>query len=144
MSKGQDNIIAKLVENVEVGEFLKSLETSEHPLSLGKWTEESLQGFKCFKVSRLDIGFAISPSGEICALHNNTTVGRIGSLILRVAVNNGGTHLNYFDDPYLTELYSTSGFVEYERYPFDPQYDEGGRYEARYGRRDVVFARLEK
>jgi hypothetical protein len=58
--------------------------------------------------------------------------------LVKSAINNGGCYLDHFDG-YLSNIYQPLGFVEYDRYKFDPQYDKDGLFRKKYGEADVIF-----
>lgn len=143
---------SKVIAQIEQGDweehnpesFQKSLSTSNHPLMLTPYSNDELSKMKLFKVKGKNIGFALkkredSTQSEIVAVHNNEPgVKNIGDHLIQSAVKHGGTHADYFDGP-LTDLYKRNRFITYKKEKFDPQYDEGGKFEAKYGKKDVHY-----
>ncbi len=123
--------------------FNKSLSNSNHPLMLTQYSHDELSDMKLFKVKGKNIGFALKKKDggykEIVAVHNNEPgVSGIGDHLIQSAVKNGGVYGDHFDG-HLTDLYRRNGFYTYKKDSFDPQYDEGGKFEAKYGRKDVHY-----
>lgn len=125
-------------------DFYESYSKSKHPLMLSPYTIEDFAEMKTFKVPNHDIGFALKKwkdgtYSEIVAVHNNDSrVRGIGKLLVKAAVKMGGKYLDHFDGM-LSKLYGDEGFEEYERYPYDPQYDPEESFKQKYGPVDVVY-----
>lgn len=71
-------------------------------------------------------------------MFNNSPIRGIGDAMVQSAVRMGGKYLDHFDG-FLTDLYSRNGFVEYNRVPYDPQYDPNGEFKNKYGPVDVIY-----
>lgn len=130
-------------ETQNAGAFKTALEKSKHKEMLGVYTTSELNKMKLFKLSGFDIGYALKKKdgkySEIVSVFNNESdVRGIGNQLINSAVANGGCYLDHYDG-FLSDLYQSLGFVEYERYKFDPQYDKGGKFQAKYGKMDVIF-----
>lgn len=130
--------------------FQQSLSSSKHPDMLSKYPNEELNKMKLFKVKGKNIGFALkkregqTKHDELVLVHNNEEgVKGIGDHLVQAAIRHGATHLDNYDGM-LTDLYARNGFKEYDRAPFDPQYDEGGKFEKKYGKRDVVYMKRDE
>lgn len=129
--------------------FRRSLMNSKHKEMLTDYSHEELGKMKLFKVRGKDIGFALKQRegqphhDELVAVHNNEPgVKGIGDHLVKAAVAHGATHLDHFDGM-LSDLYSKHGFKEYHRDAYNPHYDEGGHFAKKYGKRDVVYRKLE-
>jgi len=88
-----------------------------HPYSIGE-----LKSIKTFKLRGYDIGFAIKKNGDIILVHNNeSNVRGIGDLMIKKAIELGGSHLDHFDG-FLTGFYKKNGFVLRNNKHFIEQY----------------------
>lgn len=130
-------------ENPSASEFKNSLSKSKHTLMLSDYSVEEFSRMKLFKLPGYDIGFALKdhegePFSEIVAVFNNSPIRGIGDAMVQSAVRMGGKYLDHFDG-FLTDLYSRNGFVEYNRVPYDPQYDPNGEFKNKYGPVDVIY-----
>jgi hypothetical protein len=124
--------------------FRASLMKSKHKEMLTDYSISELSKMKIFKVPNYDIGFALKdhdgePFSEIVAVHNNSPIKGIGAELTNATVRNGGKYLDHFDVGILSNLYSSAGFVEYKRDPYNPQYDTNGDFKNKYGPVDVVY-----
>jgi hypothetical protein len=127
--------------------FKDSLSKSKHQEMLADYSVAELKKMKLFKLPGLNIGFALKKKDgkhqDIVAVHNNEpNVRGIGTELMKSAIANGGKYLDHFDIPALTKLYTSLGFQEYDRDEFDPQYDEGGKFEAKYGKLPIIYRKL--
>ena len=128
--------------------FYASLHNSKHPMMLTDYSVSDLSKMKCFKLRGYNIGFALKNfedkgQVEIVAVHNNSdTVKGIGDDLMRAAIHKGGKYLDHFDGM-LTDLYSKAGFKEYRRDPYNPDYDPDGKFASKYGKKDVIYRKLE-
>ena len=61
---------------------------------------------------------------------------------IKSAIKNGGNMLDHFDVEPLNTIYSNMGFVEVNRYKYDPQYDIDGKFASKYGKLDVIYRKL--
>jgi len=131
-------------------EFSESLSKSKHSKMLTPYSTDELANMKLVKVPNYDIGYALKDftdpngstikNGELVAVHNNEpNIRGIGSALMEHAIKNGAMALDHFDVPILTNLYSSYGFKEYERYPYDAQYDPDGEFKKNYGEVDVIY-----
>lgn len=149
----QDELRKKVIEMINNNEFIHptpndfyhSLIQSKHKSMLTPYTPAELSKMKLFKLPAFNIGFALknfnsnNDFSEVVAVHNNEpTVNGVGNALVKAAVKNGGKYLDHFDG-YLSQLYKDNGFVEYKRDAYDPQYDENGEFEKKYGRQDVIY-----
>ena len=91
--------------------FYNSFTKSKKIEFLTPYKISDLEKFDLFKVKGYNIGFAIKPDGDIILVHNNEKVKGIGDLLLKKAIENGGTSLDHFDG-FLTGFYSRFGFIE--------------------------------
>lgn len=80
-----------------------------------------LKQFRLCKLRGYNIGFAIKSNGDIILVHNNENVYGIGDLLIRKAVELGGTHLDHFDG-FLTGFYKRNGFKLVQNDQFEDQY----------------------
>jgi hypothetical protein len=127
--------------------FKQSLGKSKHSEMLTDYSVQELKKLKLFKVPGFNIGFALKKKDgkfqEIVAVHNNEPqIKGIGKDLIKAAIKEGGIYLDHFDG-FLTGFYKSLGFVEYARDKFDPQYDEGGHFEAKYGKQDIIYRKLQ-
>lgn len=124
--------------------FYDSLNKSKHMKMLTDYSVHDLNSMKLFKLEGFNIGYALKEFkdkgfAEIVAVHNNEpNVKGIGTHLMKSAIKNGGCYLDHFDG-FLTTLYNSLGFDEYERYAYDPQYDEDGSFAQKYGQQDVIY-----
>lgn len=123
--------------------YLKALNKSIHKEMLTSYKVSELNQMKLFKLNGFDIGFALKKKdgkhNEIVAVFNNESdVKGIGKILIQSAIDNGGCFLDHYDG-FLTKLYSSMGFVEYDRWAFDAQYDKDGSFRKKYGEADVIF-----
>lgn len=125
-------------------DFYESLIKSKHPDMLTPYSVSELAQMKLFKVPGFNIGYALKKFEdkgfkEIVAAHNNELdIKNIGRELLQSAIRNGGCYLDHFDG-FLSNLYSSLGFVEYKRDNFDPQYDPDNKFRDKYGESDVIY-----
>lgn len=101
---------------------------------------------KLFKVPNIDAGFALkgmdNPNHkDIVAVHNNSSIDKIGGELMKAAIRNGGTHLDHFDG-FLSGFYEKLGFEEIGRDAYNPQYDPDGKIKASLGEVDVIYRKL--
>lgn len=126
------------------GDFLLSLQQSNHPDMLTPYTKSELSNMRLFKVPGMNIGYALKRVenggySELVAVHNNEPdVSNIGKDIVDSAVRNGACYLDHFDG-FLSNLYQSMGFEEYKRDPYDPQYDPEGKFRSKYGQPDIIY-----
>jgi hypothetical protein len=118
-------------------------DNSKHKKMLTNYSTSELGKMKLFKLKGYDIGYALKKRNgkfsEIVAVFNNEPdVKGIGEDLVKSAIRNGGCYLDHYDG-FLTGLYSKLGFIEYDRYAFDPQYDPDGSFRKQYGEKDVIF-----
>jgi len=123
--------------------FKDALSKSKHKEMLTDYSIGDLSSMKLFKLNGYDIGYALKKKdgnfSEIVAVFNNEPdVKGIGNELIRSSISNGGCYLDHFDG-YLSNLYKSLGFVEYDKYEFDPQYDQDGSFRQKYGEADVIF-----
>jgi Rad3-related DNA helicase len=124
--------------------FYNALYQSKHKEMLTNYNISELNQMKLFKLQGYNIGFALkkfkdNQYNEIVAVFNNEPeVSNIGKILMQAAINNGGCYLDHFDG-FLSGLYQSMGFEEYDRYKFDPQYDPEGKFQSKYGQADVIF-----
>jgi hypothetical protein len=123
--------------------YYNAINKSKHKGMLTDYSVNDFSKMKLFKLNGYNIGFALKKKdgrySEIVAVFNNEPeVGGIGKDLMKSAIANGGCYLDHFDG-FLSNLYEPLGFVEYDRIPFDPQYDEDGSFQSKYGKADVIF-----
>jgi hypothetical protein len=109
---------------------------------LAPFTAEQLdrQAYRCY-LARYS-GFAVAPDGEIVNVFalRQARPGE-GRTMMEFAKTQRGTRVEFYDG-WLAGFYSSLGFVEVERVPFDDEYaPDGYDYEAN-GRPDYVVARF--
>jgi len=130
-------------EKKDAKRFSDALKLSKHIDMLHIYSIDELNQMKLFKLKNYNIGFALKKKygkfSEIVSVFNNEPeVKGIGKELIKSAIENGGRYLDHFDG-FLSDLYSSMGFVEYDRWKFDPKYDEGGKFEEKYGKSDVIL-----
>lgn len=140
--------VLDLIRNNEYEEhnahsFLQALNKSKHKEMLSEYSISELNEMKLFKLKGYNIGFALKlhdgKFSEIVSVFNNEdSIKNIGRALIESAIENGGCYLDHYDG-YLSDFYQSLGFEEYDRYEFDPQYDKGGKFEKKYGRKDVIL-----
>ena len=124
--------------------FQKALKKSKHPYMLHMYSISEFNKMKLFKLSGYDIGFALKKwsdgtYSEIVSVFNNEPdIKTIGKELLKSAIKLGGRYLDHFDG-FLSGLYSSLGFKEYNREKFDPKYDTDGSFRNKYGTSDIVY-----
>ena len=128
--------VTDVIVSITRGNFEKDAEKFYNSFTKSKKIEfltpykiSDLEKFDLFKVKGYNIGFAIKADGNIILVHNNERVKGIGDLLLKKAIENGGTSLDHFDG-FLTGFYKRNGFGIYENYIFEEQYKpKGWKYE---------------
>ena len=121
---------------------------NKHPEMTTVYPTSELSRMKLYKIEGMNVGFAMKEKDgkmqEIVAVHNNEPgVGGVGDLLMEKALAYGGCYLDHFDTGVLSNLYSEMGFVEYDKYDFDPQYVSSAFIE-KYGEADVIFRKHDK
>lgn len=121
---------------------------NKHPEMTTIYPASELSRMKLYKIEGMNVGFAMKEKDgkmqEIVAVHNNEPgVGGVGDLLMEKALAYGGCYLDHFDTGVLSNLYSEMGFVEYDKYDFDPQYVSSAFIE-RYGEADIIFRKHDK
>ena len=129
--------------------FHKSINKSKHHLMLSPYTAKEWGKMKLFKLRGYDIGFALKKKDgkfqELVGVFNNEkSIKGIGTDLVKSAITKGAVYLDHFDGSFLTKFYQDLGFEEYDREPYDPQYDEGGEFAKKHGKLDVVWRKLKK
>lgn len=122
--------------------FIVGRNKSKYLEFLTQYSAKELSEFTVRKVSGLDAGYAIKPDGDIINVFNNTTHKGMGAVTVIDAIQNGGKKLDCLDGR-LVDLYTSLGFKEYNRIPFDKQYAPVNWDYEKYGTPDIVFLRHE-
>lgn len=138
-----NNIKSNRWEEPNPVSFKNALNKSKHKEMLTDYSTSELKSMKLYKLDGFDIGYALKLKdgrhSEIVAVFNNESdIKGIGNLLMASAISNGGCYLDHFDG-FLSNMYQSIGFEEYDRYEFDPQYDEDGAFRKKYGEADVIF-----
>ena len=131
-------------------EFRTSVMKSNHIKMLTDYSTNDLSKMKLYKLPNVDIGYALKDfedpngnvhkNGEVVSVHNNCPViGGIGEELMQSAMAHGAMALDHFDISPLSEIYPRMGFKEYQRFPYDSQYDPDGSFKDQYGAVDVVY-----
>lgn len=129
--------------NNDVDEFYDAFMKSNRMEMLTPYTKDELKSMKLFKLNGYDIGYALKKYNdgdeynEIVSVFNNSGIGGIGKELIKSAIRNGGCYLDHYDG-FLSDLYSSMGFEEIDRYSFDPQYDPEGTFREKYGESDII------
>ena len=106
-----------LIFNIEHGNFettnveqlfFNSLHSSKYKEYLTLYTIDELKSYKLFKINGYDIGFALD-GNNIIAVHNNTNIGGLGTVLMNAIIKQGGTKLDHFDG-FLTGFYKKHNF----------------------------------
>jgi len=142
----ETNIVIEKIKNNDfiddVKEFKKAFSKSNRPEMLTHYDDSDLKNMKLFKLDGYDIGYALKEKdgdySEIVSVFNNSGVKNIGKELIISAIKNGGCYLDHYDG-FLSDFYGSLGFEEYDRYKFDPQYDESGEFRKKYGPADIIF-----
>lgn len=155
INEGSGNIekredVINLIQNNEFisspQEFKNSLIKSKHIEMLSNYSIKDLSKMKLFKLENYNIGYALKKQingTDIVAVHNNEPeVKNISDYLIKSAISNGGNMLDHFDIDILNNLYSSNGFVEYNREPYNAMYDENGSFATKYGKLDIIYRRL--
>ena len=129
----------------DVNDFHKSLNKSKHSLMLTPYSKSELKTMKLFKLDGYDIGFALKKKDgkfqELVAVHNNTDIKGVGGELVKSAIRMGAKYLDHFDG-FLTKFYKELGFKEISRDKYDAQYDNGGKFAEKYGKKDIIYRKL--
>jgi hypothetical protein len=124
--------------------FKDALSKTAHGAMLSDYSVQDFAQMQLFKLDGYNIGFALKKMSDgggldiVSVFNNEPEVKKIGTILMQAAIDNGGCFLDHFDGM-LSTLYETMGFKEYQRYPYDPQYDEGGVLRQKYGEVDVIY-----
>lgn len=106
-------------------------------------TPEELQGHRLFVGEGGKVGFAIAPDGELVGFWKNKGAHRLATVsALKLAVEQGATHLNAFDTA-LPHLYARMGFKEVARIRFNREFAPKGWNYWKMGTPDIVFMRYD-
>lgn len=145
-SKVIDIIKKQGLEQVKPEVFKQSMSKSKHKEMLSDYSTIELNKMKLFKVPGYNIGYALKLDSDgidiVCVHNNEPSVKGVGKLIMKDAIKNGGNKLDHFDIKPLTDLYTSLGFKEYQRYNYDPHYDPDRSFANKYGELDVVYRKL--
>ena len=131
-------------KNITAKDFQESATKSKHPDMLTDYSLSDLSKMKLYKLADYNIGFALKQNktnefDEIVVVHNNEPdVKGIGKQLMQSAIDMGGCYLDHFDG-FLSSLYQSMGFVEYDRDKFDAKYDPDGKFRSKYGDSDVIY-----
>ena len=127
-------------------EFIESIKQSKHKEMLSEYSIDELSKMELYKVPGYNIGYALkhtSDGVDIVSVHNNEPkIKGIGEDLIKSAIKNGGNMLDHFDVEPLNTIYSNMGFVEVNRYKYDPQYDIDGKFASKYDELDVIYRKL--
>ncbi len=116
----------RLRQNVDPHQFVTARERAEkYGGFLSATPPEKLVNHKLFLNSEGNVGYALSPEGDIQMLFSVQQLGAppgSGKLALLHAIKNGGRTLDCFEGhlPYI--YYNRFGFKEYKRIPWDDRY----------------------
>lgn len=115
-------------------------------LTLYSKSDYANKGAKLYKLKGINAGFAVTGDGDIISVHNSEPKSSpfrgIGRHLVKLAKEMGGRKLDHFDFPKLNEIYSSEGFKEYERVPWDDRYAPDGWDYQQFGKPDLVFRSL--
>jgi hypothetical protein len=145
----QNEKTKKVINKIKNGDFINNVKDfkeaflkSNRPEMLTNYDDSDLKNMKLFKLNGYDIGYALKEKdgdyNEIVSVFNNSGVKNIGKELILSAIKNGGCYLDHYDG-FLSDFYESLGFKEYDRYEFDPQYDESGEFRKKYGPADIIF-----
>jgi hypothetical protein len=98
--------------------FRHALKSNPRSENLSVYTDSEYDTFQVFIHHTGLAGFAITPSGELINGFNNSDIRGLGVELIKDAIKLGANHLNCFDG-YLPKLYSSLGFIETSRFPFN-------------------------
>jgi len=123
--------------------FKEAISKSKRKEVLTDYSVAELEQMKLFKVKGYDMGYALkkhngSYSEIVSVFNNEPSIKGMGVSLVKSAIKNGGCYLDHFDG-FLSDLYSSLGFIEIGRDPYNPKYDTGGVIKAKYGEVDVVY-----
>jgi hypothetical protein len=122
-------------------EFLAAREQSPMSAMFTPHQPEDLAGHTLFMNPEGTVGAAVSPSGDIQSVFNNSGIKGAGGAAVDEAINRGGRTLDAFGDK-LASIYEAHGFKETGRVKFDPAQAPPTWDTTKYGRPDVVFMKL--
>ena len=123
--------------------FYESMSKSKYVDFLTPYSPSELSQMKLFKLKSFNIGYALKKHdgkySEIVAVHNNESqIKGIGKELIKSAIKHGGCYLDCFDG-FLPNFYKSLGFIEVSRDKFNPDFDEEGKFEKKYGKQDIVY-----
>jgi hypothetical protein len=87
------------------------------------------------------VGSAVSPTGDVQSVFNNSGIKGAGGAAIEAAKTYGGRTLDAFGEP-LAKIYKEHGFVETGRAPFDPAQAPPKWDAKKDGTPDVIFMAL--
>jgi len=140
--------------------FYRSLLKARHDrwgFVLSPYTLKDLRNkyIKTYKIPHANAGFALKTYPEwiqanikgkdIVAVHNASgqtsetklDLSKPDISLIKKAIELGGMYLNCFDH-FLPDMYAKFGFEEYNRYDYDPYYDQEGKIKNGYAKHNVL------
>lgn len=101
--------------------FSASLARAKAENSYGDYVDgkspEELEGCTLITVEGADAGVAITPDGDIVAVHNGSDIKHLGQSLLLLARENGGKKMDCFGK-HLVYLYNETGFKAVSKVPY--------------------------
>jgi len=88
-------------------------------------------------------GYAITPENDLVSVFNASPIRGAGAAAVEHALSQGAETLDAFEG-FLTNLYTSKGFVEYKRVPFSEEMAPKEWDVSQFGKPDVVFMRRKR
>lgn len=80
-------------------------------------TPDELKGCTLIMLEGADVGVAVTPDGDIVAVHNGSDIKQLGQSLILLARENGGKKMDCFGKR-LVNLYNSAGFKAVAKVPF--------------------------
>lgn len=118
--------------------FLKARSSSSRAENLSEHSIEDLVKSRVFLSPDRNVGYMLSPEGDLQNLFNNGSVRGAGRTALVDAIQNGALTLDAYTG-HLTDLYAAHGFVGTGRVPFNREFAPAGWDYEKLGTPDIAF-----
>jgi hypothetical protein len=124
-------------EKVPVKEFSESRSKSDRQWFLTQHGPEKLSNFRTYKMPGEDVGYALTPEGDLVNVFNASDIKGAGTLAVVDAIANGAKTLDCFNTK-LVDYYKRFGFEEVKREPWDERF-RPENWPVSEGTPDVVY-----